>query len=101
MTDAGANGNGSTTGVFLPPVMVPKPKWLTVRQVAEQLQVWEITVYRAIYAGRLRAARMGRCVRVPWESLQEYLFRPRVAARQTKLRANRASRRAFPRAKRA
>jgi len=99
VVDPGANVN--STGAFLPPTMVPRPKWFTVRQVAEQLQVWEITVYRAIYSGRLKSARIGRCVRIPWESLQEYLFRPRVVARQTKLRANRASRRAFPRAKRA
>lgn len=67
--------------VLSPPEMVPRPKWLTVRQAAKALQVHWITVYRAIYAGHLRAGRIGRNVRIPWEALQEYLFRPKARAR--------------------
>ncbi len=46
---------------------------LTVNEVAERLKVHPITVRRHIKAGRLRALRAGRSIRVRASDLEEYL----------------------------
>ena len=46
---------------------------LTVNDVAERLQVHPITVRRHIKAGKLRAVRVGRSVRIREAALEEYL----------------------------
>jgi excisionase family DNA binding protein len=51
---------------------------LTVPEVAERLRVHPITVRRHIKAGRLKAVRVGRNIRVRPEDLEEYL-RPEIA----------------------
>ena len=51
---------------------------LTVPEVAERLRVHPITVRRHIKAGRLRAVRVGRSVRVRASDVDAYL-RPEVA----------------------
>jgi excisionase family DNA binding protein len=45
----------------------------TIREVAEKAQVTEVTVYRHVDKGALRVTRVGRCIRVPEDSLLEYL----------------------------
>ena len=47
---------------------------LTVAEVAERLRVHPITVRRHIKAGRLRAVRFGRSVRVRASDLESYLL---------------------------
>jgi excisionase family DNA binding protein len=51
---------------------------LTVRDVGRRLQVHEVTVRRHILAGRLKALRVGKSVRVTPKDLEEYLH-PRGA----------------------
>ena len=46
---------------------------LTVNDVAARLQVHPITVRRHIKAGKLRAVRVGRSVRIREAALEEYL----------------------------
>ena len=49
---------------------------LTIRQVAKYLHVVQLTVYRMIKRGDLKAIKVGRVWRVRWEDLQAYLNRP-------------------------
>jgi len=46
---------------------------LTVRQVAEKLQVHPITVRRWIYSGKLRAVRTDGVVRIEESALKEFI----------------------------
>lgn len=48
-------------------------RFLTVAEVAERLRVHPITVRRHIKAGRLRAVRVGRAVRVRESDLEAYV----------------------------
>lgn len=48
---------------------------LTVDQVAESLQISRWSVYRLIWANDLHSVQIGRCRRVPQESLNAYLTR--------------------------
>lgn len=47
--------------------------FLTVAEVAEQMRVSKMTVYRLVHAGALEAVRVGRSFRVPEEAVQTYL----------------------------
>jgi excisionase family DNA binding protein len=47
-------------------------RFLTVRQVAEELKVSVSAVYGLIYRGTLRAAKLGRSWRVGVEDLEAY-----------------------------
>jgi len=47
----------------------------TVREIASALRLSERTVHRLIKSGVLRAVRISRCVRVPAESLQQFVER--------------------------
>jgi excisionase family DNA binding protein len=53
--------------------MSPTPLAYTVSEVAEALRVSERTIRRAIAAGQLQSIRVGRCVRVPAESIQQFV----------------------------
>lgn len=48
---------------------------LTVKEVSVRLDVHEKTVYRLIWASKLRYVRVGRLVKVPREAILEYLKR--------------------------
>ncbi len=48
-------------------------QYLTIKQVAEQLQLSESTIRRYIKSGRLDAVRIGRNVRVPRQAVAELL----------------------------
>ncbi|MGH8981468.1 MAG: helix-turn-helix domain-containing protein [Acidimicrobiales bacterium] len=48
-------------------------QFMTVGEVASELRVSSMTVYRLINAGELPAVRIGRSFRVPTEDLDRYL----------------------------
>lgn len=49
------------------------PTYLTVAEVAEQMRVSKMTVYRLVHNGELDAVRVGRSFRVPAEAVGRYL----------------------------
>jgi excisionase family DNA binding protein len=49
------------------------PRLLTPNEVAEQLRVSTMTVYRLIKAGDLRAARIGKSFRIREDDVDRYL----------------------------
>lgn len=50
-----------------------RPEFLTPAEVAEQLRVSSMTVYRLIKAGELRAARIGKSYRIRGVDVDAYL----------------------------
>jgi len=48
-------------------------QFLTVAEVAEQMRVSKMTVYRLVHSGELPAVRVGKSFRVPQQALTEYL----------------------------
>jgi excisionase family DNA binding protein len=50
-----------------------RPRLLTPTEVAEQLRVSTMTVYRLIKAGDLRAARIGKSFRIAEDDVDTYL----------------------------
>jgi excisionase family DNA binding protein len=50
-----------------------RPRFLTVIEVADQLRVSTMTVYRLIKGGELRAARVGKSYRLREEDIDAYL----------------------------
>lgn len=48
-------------------------KFLTVAEVAAQMRVSKMTVYRLVHSGELEAIRVGRSFRVTEEAVQTYL----------------------------
>jgi excisionase family DNA binding protein len=50
-----------------------QPRFLTVGEVAAALRVSNMTVYRLINAGQLKAVRVGRSFRLRPEDLDAYL----------------------------
>jgi len=50
-----------------------QPRFLTVAEVAQQMRVSNMTVYRILHSGELPAIRVGRSFRVPAEALEKYL----------------------------
>jgi excisionase family DNA binding protein len=50
-----------------------RPSYLTVAEVAEQLRVSNMTVYRLINAGELPAVRVGRSYRIVEADVDAYL----------------------------
>ena len=55
--------------------MATGPNFLTVAEVAAQMRVSKMTVYRLVHAGELEAVRVGRSFRVPEKAVEEYLGR--------------------------
>lgn len=47
--------------------------FLTVAEVAAQMRVSKMTVYRLVHNGELEAVRVGRSFRVPEKAVEEYL----------------------------
>ena len=50
-----------------------RPRLLTVQEVADQLRVSTMTVYRLIKSGDLRAMRVGKSFRLREEDIDAYL----------------------------
>ncbi|MGQ0830844.1 MAG: helix-turn-helix domain-containing protein [Microthrixaceae bacterium] len=50
-----------------------RPRFLTPAEVADQLRVSSMTVYRLIKAGELRAARIGKSYRISEDDVDAYL----------------------------
>ena len=50
-----------------------RPRFLTPAEVAEQLRVSSMTVYRLIKSGELRAARIGKSYRISEDDVDTYL----------------------------
>jgi len=48
-------------------------RFLTVREFAEALRVSNMTVYRLVSAGELKAVKVGRSVRLPADEVDRYL----------------------------
>lgn len=53
--------------------MAAGPTFLTVAEVATQMRVSKMTVYRLVHSGELDAVRVGRSFRVPADAVQEFL----------------------------
>ena len=53
--------------------MASGPKFLTVAEVAAQMRVSKMTVYRLVHNGDLPAVRVGRSFRVPEQAVHDYL----------------------------
>ena len=51
----------------------PRPRLLTPNEVAEQLRVSTMTVYRLIKSGDLRAVRVGKAYRLLEDDVDAYL----------------------------
>ena len=50
-------------------------KFMTMDEVAETLSVSRITIHRLINKGEIQSLKVGRAVRIPEESLKEYVDR--------------------------
>ncbi len=46
---------------------------MTVAEVADQMRVSKMTVYRLVHSGELQAVRVGRSFRVPESAVEEFL----------------------------
>ncbi|MDQ3619620.1 MAG: helix-turn-helix domain-containing protein [Actinomycetota bacterium] len=68
MTDPG-NSSGGTPSDSPPTI----GRFLTVAEVARQLRVSNMTVYRLIKAGQMPAVRIGRGFRLREEDVRKYL----------------------------
>ncbi len=55
--------------------MASGSSFLTVAEVAAQMRVSKMTVYRLVHAGDLESVRVGRSFRVPEEAVEQYLSR--------------------------
>jgi excisionase family DNA binding protein len=52
--------------------VIEREKWLTVRRVAELLDMSESGVRREIRAGRLSAYRFGKLIKITWADFLKY-----------------------------
>ena len=50
-----------------------RPRFLTVAEVADEMRVSRMTVYRLVHSGELPAVRVGKSFRVPVDALRHYL----------------------------
>lgn len=53
--------------------MAAATKFLTVAEVAAQMRVSKMTVYRLVHSGELEAVRVGRSFRVSEQAVEEFL----------------------------
>ncbi|KQX74662.1 hypothetical protein ASD10_05395 [Aeromicrobium sp. Root472D3] len=53
--------------------VAPGPTFLTVAEVASQMRVSKMTVYRLVHSGELEAVRVGRSFRVPEHAVTAFL----------------------------
>jgi excisionase family DNA binding protein len=56
----------------------PDDPWLTVPEIARALRVGKSSVYRLVDSGDLRAARIGRQLRIRKSDVTAYLNRSRI-----------------------
>jgi excisionase family DNA binding protein len=56
----------------------PDDPWLTVPEIARALRVGKSSVYRLVDSGDLRAARIGRQLRIRKSDVTTYLNRSRI-----------------------
>ncbi len=57
----------------VPDITGPALRFLTVAEVAEEMRVSKMTVYRLVHGGTLPAVRVGRSFRVPASAVEDYL----------------------------
>ena len=57
---------------------VPRVRYLTVAEVAEEMRLSRMTVYRFVQRGDLPAVRVGRSYRVPADALERFLAEHQV-----------------------
>lgn len=69
----------------------PEPIAYTVREAAEMVRVSERTIRRRIADGRLTIVRIGRCVRVPRQTIIDLLSAGTLEDSANKTRAARES----------
>jgi len=50
-------------------------KFMTMNEVAETLSVSRMTIHRLVGKGEIKSLKVGRAVRIPEESLKEYVDR--------------------------
>jgi len=50
-------------------------KFMTMNEVAETLSVSRMTIHRLVSKGEIKSLKIGRAVRIPEESLKEYVDR--------------------------
>lgn len=50
-----------------------RPRFVTVAEVADQLRVSNMTVYRLVQSGQLAAVRVGRSYRIREDDVDRYL----------------------------
>jgi excisionase family DNA binding protein len=55
------------------PTSEPRSEFVTVAEVAAQLRVSSMTVYRLVQAGQLPAVRVGRSYRIREDDVDRYL----------------------------
>ena len=53
--------------------MASGPTFMTVAEVATQMRVSKMTVYRLVHSAELPAIRVGRSFRVPEQAVHDYL----------------------------
>lgn len=56
-----------------PPAAKPAPVYLTVAEVAAQLRVSKMTIYRLVHGEEVASVRIGRSFRIPESSVARYL----------------------------
>ncbi|MHA7306311.1 helix-turn-helix domain-containing protein [Arthrobacter sp. TMN-49] len=64
----------------------PKPassNFLTIDEVAQQLRVSKMTVYRLVQTHEIEAVRFGRLYRVPQEAVDAYIERSAIQGGHT------------------
>ena len=68
-----AYAHGCGEGWFLVQPIESRSRFVTVAEVASQLRVSNMTVYRLVQAGQLPAVRVGRSYRIREEDVDKYL----------------------------
>jgi excisionase family DNA binding protein len=68
-----AYAQGAEKGGFVVQSNESRPRYVTVAEVADQLRVSNMTVYRLVQAGHLPAVRVGRSYRLLEEDVDRYL----------------------------
>jgi len=51
---------------------IPKKRYFRVDEVAEYFSVTKRHIYNLIEARRIRAIRIGKCVRIPYSEIEKY-----------------------------
>jgi len=53
--------------------IIEQPEFYLVNELAEKLRVSEMTIYRYIEAGKLKAHKLGKGYRIPREAFEQFL----------------------------